>query len=152
MISKKFYCDICDKYISNKSSHNKTKLHTHLSLSVVNKCYIVDIPVGEIDNIINKHICEYNKKFLNFVCWCKIQNGYLCEKFNLGWINAPDIKIQKEIKNRRDFKQNDFVYMEIWFVTDPESSSYNHFFQLPKPMIERKMCQIIDHNPNLIKI
>ena len=36
MISKKYYCDICDKYNSNKSSHNKTKLDTQLSLKVVN--------------------------------------------------------------------------------------------------------------------
>ena len=32
MTNKKYYCSICDKYISKKSSHNKTKLHTHLSL------------------------------------------------------------------------------------------------------------------------
>ena len=108
--------------------------------------------MSEIDNIINKHIYEYNKKFLNFVCWCEVQNGYFCEKFSLKWINAPDIKIQKEIITLRDCKQNDFVYMEIWFVTDLESASYKHYFQLPKPMIEQKICQIIDQNPNLMKI
>ena len=97
MINKKYYCNICDKYISNKSSHNKTKLHTQLSLSVVNKYYIVNVPVSEIDNIINKHIHGHNKKFLNFVCWCKIQNAYFCEKTNLRWIDAPNNKIQKEI-------------------------------------------------------
>ena len=54
MINKKYYCNICDKYIPNKNSHDKTKIHTQLSLSVVNKYYIVDIPESEIDNIINK--------------------------------------------------------------------------------------------------
>ena len=62
MINKKSYCDICEKYISNKSSHNETKLHKHLSLSVVNKYYIPNLSVIEIDNIINKHIYDYNKK------------------------------------------------------------------------------------------
>ena len=66
MINKNFFCNICDKYISNKSSHKKTKLHTQLSLSVINNYYIVDVPVSEKDNIINKHIYGYNKKFLNF--------------------------------------------------------------------------------------
>ena len=47
---------------------------------------------------------------------------------------------------------NDLVNMEIVFITDLESATYNHYFQLSKPVIERKMCQIIDHNPNLIKI
>ena len=62
MINKKPFCNICDKYILNKSSHNKTILHTLLSLSVVNKYYIVDVPVIEIDNVINKQIYDYNKK------------------------------------------------------------------------------------------
>ena len=48
MIKKNYYCNICDKYILNKSSHNKTQLHTQLSLSVVNKYYIVDVPINEI--------------------------------------------------------------------------------------------------------
>ena len=56
MITKKYYCNICDKYISKKSSHNKTKLHKQLSLSVVNKYYIPNVSLIEIDNVINKHI------------------------------------------------------------------------------------------------
>ena len=56
MIKKKNYCSICDKYILNKSSHKKTKLHTQLSLGVVNNFYIANVPVIEIDNVINKHI------------------------------------------------------------------------------------------------
>ena len=152
MINKKYYCNICDKYILNKSNHNKTKLHTQLSLSVVNKYYIVDVPVIEIDNIINKHIFDYNKKFLNFDCWCKIQSGYFCEKINLVWINNPNIKIQEKIIFNHNCNQNDFVYMEISSITDLICATCEHYFQLPKPMIEQKICQIIDRNPNLIKI
>ena len=63
MIRKKYYCDICDKYISNKKTHNKSNLHTHLSQGVVNRFYINDVSVNEIDNTINKHICDYKKKF-----------------------------------------------------------------------------------------
>ena len=70
----KYYYNICDKYILNKNSHNKTKLHTQLSLSVVNKYNFTDIPVNETDNTINKYVYHYNKKFIDFVCWCKIQN------------------------------------------------------------------------------
>ena len=58
MVNKKYYCKISNKYISNECSHNKTKLHTQLSLSVVNKYYINDISVNEIDSIINKHIYD----------------------------------------------------------------------------------------------
>ena len=51
MINKKYYCDICDKYFINKSRHNKTKLHTQLFLSIVNKYCVDNVSVNEIDNV-----------------------------------------------------------------------------------------------------
>ena len=153
MLCKKYCCKICDKYILNKSSHNKTKLQTQLSFNVINKYYNVDIPVKEIDNVLNKHVCDYNKKFHNFDCWCIIQNDYFCEKNNLIRRIVPDIvKIQAKIIRRYKCRLIHLVYMEIVFITDLESATYNHYFQLPKPMIEHKLCQIIDRNPILIKI
>ena len=152
MINKKYYCDICDKYILKKSSHNKTKLHTQLSLSIVNKYYVNNISVNEIDNVINNHVYDYNKKFHNFDCWCIIQNGYFCEKINLIKKFVPDIiKIQKEIIKRYRCKQDDLVYMKISFIADLKNATYNHYFQLPKPMIGRRICRIIDLKPKLIK-
>ena len=58
MINKKYYCIVCDKYISNKKSHNKTKLHTQLSLSVVIKYNINDIPINEKDNTIKNIVLQ----------------------------------------------------------------------------------------------
>ena len=124
-----------------------------MSLSVVNKYYIVNVPVIEIDNVINKHIYDYNKIFFNFDCWCIIQNGYFCEKIKLVWKIVPDIiKIQEKMLRRYNCRQNDLVYTDTIFITDLESATYNHYFQLPKPMIEHKICQTIDRSPNLIKI
>ena len=74
MINKKYYCNTSDKNILNKSRQNKAKLHTQLSSGVLNKYYNVDIPVGEINDVINKHIYDYQKIFHNFGCWCIIQN------------------------------------------------------------------------------
>ena len=151
MINKKYYCSICDKYILNKSSHNKTKLHKQLSLSVVNKYYIPNVSVIEIDNVINKHIYDYNKKLHAFSCWCKIQNEYFCEKINMQWIDAPNIKIQNDIISRRNCNQNGLICIEIIFITNLDNATYNHYFQLPRTMLERRICQIFDRNPNLIK-
>ena len=152
-MNKKYYCDICDKYILNKSSHNKTKLHKQLSLSVVNKYYIPNVSVIEVDNVINKHIYDYNKKFHTFSCWCKIQNDYFCEKNKVIWDSLPHaIKIKEKIIKRYNCRQDDLVNIEIIVITDLESATYSHYCQLPKTMLERKFCQIIDHNPNLIKI
>ena len=78
---------------------------------------------------------------------------FFCEKNKVIWKIVPDIfKIQEKLIRRYNCRQNDLVYIEIIFITDLESALYNHYFQLPKPMIERKICQIIDRNPNLIKI
>ena len=97
MINKKYYYNICDKNIPNKNSHNKIKLHTQLSLSVVNKYNNNDIPINEIDNTINKYVYDYNKKIINFVCWCKIQNDHFYEKMIWdGWINRI-LKFQKKL-------------------------------------------------------
>ena len=94
MINKKYYCNICDKYISNKNIHNKTKIHTQLSLNVINKYNVIDRPINEIVNTINKKVYDYNKKFINFVCWCKIQNNPY-EKVNMGWMDESNIEVQK---------------------------------------------------------
>ena len=152
MINRKFYCNICDKHILNKNSHNKTKLHTHLSLSVVNKYNINDIPIKEMDNTINKYVHDYNKKFIDFVCWCKIQNNHYCEKFNMGWMDESNIEVQEITIKKHNCKQDDDVCIELWFITDLKYATYSHYFQLPKTMKERKICQIEDRNPNLKKI
>ena len=137
-MNKKYYCDICEKYILNKSSHNKTKLHKQLSSSVVNKYYIPNVSVIEIDNIINKHIYDYNKKFHTFSCWCKIQNDYFCEKNKVIWDSLPHaIKIGEKIIKRYNCRQDDLVNIEIIFITDLESATYSHYFQLPRTMLER---------------
>ena len=122
-------------------------------MSVVNKYTLNEIPVIEIDNVLNKHIYDYNEKFDNFDCWCIIQNGYFCEKINLIRKFVPDIiKIQEEIIRRNKCGQDDLVYMKIIFITDLKSATYNHyFFNLPNPMIERRICRIFESNPNLIK-
>ena len=152
MRSKKYYCDICDKYILNKNRHNKTKLHKQLSVCVVIKYYIHNVSVIKIDNVINKHIYDYNKKFHTFSCWCKIQNDYFCEKNKVIWDIGPNAnKIKEKIIKRYGCRQNDLASIEIIFITNLESATYSHYFQLPKTMLERKICQIIDRNPNLIK-
>ena len=152
MINKKYYCNNCDKYIPNKNSHDKTKLHTQLSLSVVNKNNINDIPINEIDDTINKYVYDYNKKFIDFVCWCIIQNNHFCKKFNLGWMDESNIEVQEKIIKKHNCKQDDDICIELWFIPDANYATYSHYFQLPKTMIERKICQIIDRNRTLLKI
>ena len=113
MINKKYYFNICDKYFVNKSSHNKSKLNTQLSLSVVNKYSVADVPVIEIDNVLNKYVCDYDKKFRKFVFFCIIQNEYFCERIrfvpNTVAIHGELIEIQEKIIKRYKCRQDDLV-------------------------------------------
>ena len=62
-----------------------------------------------MDNVINKHIYDYNKKFRNFNCWCIIQNDYFCERINLAQKFVPDIVKLQEVIRRYNSGQNDLV-------------------------------------------
>ena len=126
MINKKYYSNICDKYISNENSHNKTKLHTQLSLSVVNKYNINDIPIKEMDNTINNFVYDYNKNFIDFVCWCKLQKNHFNEKIYMGWMNESNIGVHEKNMKKHNFKLDDDVCIELWFVTDLNYATYNH--------------------------
>ena len=67
-------------------------------------------------------------------------------------MDESNIEIQEKIYKKHNCKQDDVVCIELWFITDLNYATYIHYFQLPKPVTERKSCQIIDRNPNLIKI
>ena len=70
----------------------------------------------------------------------------------MGWMDESNIEVQEKIIKKHNCKQDDDVCIELWFITDLNYATYRHYFQLPRTMIERKICQIKDRNPNLIKI
>ena len=149
-MNEKYYCSVCDTYILRKSNHNKSKSHKRLLLSVVNTFLIKQAPVKLIDLVLNRHIIEYNKKFHSFQCYCEFQNeNFYCRK-NLGWISRPDTKCSEIIEREYNCSRKELVNMKI-FITDLEYLSYEHYLKQPRQMIERKLCRLIDQNPNLIK-
>ena len=123
--------------IFQKNSHNKTKLHTKLSLSVVNKYNINDIPMDEIDNTINKYVYHYNRKNLStsFV-GVKYKIIIFMKKIIMGWMDESNIEVQEKNTKKHNCKQDDDVCIELWFITNLNYATYNHYFPLPKPMIE----------------
>ena len=67
-------------------------------------------------------------------------------------MDESKIEVKEKNMKKHNCKQDDDVCIELWFITDLNYATYSQYFQLPKTMIERKVCQIIDRNPNLIKI
>ena len=150
-MKKGICCDDCDKYISNKSSHNKTKTHKLLSLSVFNRFYIKTIQVETIEYVIKEHIIDYNKKFFYFRGYVAFRIDYFCSKIDIGWLNLPFVVISDEILKRYKCNKKELVELKVMFITGSEYQSYNHYLQQPRPMVERQICKIIGRNSNLIK-
>ena len=97
MINKIYCCNICDKYISKKNCHNKTKVHTQLSLRVVNKYNINDIPVNEIDNTINKYVYDCKKNLSTSFVGVKYKGIIFVKKLIWdGWMNQI-LKFKKKL-------------------------------------------------------
>ena len=123
-MKKKIYCDICGKYFSNRSSHNKTNTHKLLSLSVV-------------------------IRFYNFRGYIEIRYDYFCNKIDLGWLNLLFVVISDEIIKRYKCNKKELVDLKIMFITGLDYQSCNPYLHQPRPMIE--ICKLIDRNPNLMK-
>ena len=63
-----YYCNHCDKNIISKfkQQHMRSKIHLYMLKNVViNKYNIGDIYFSNFENIIQKYIVDYNKKFIN---------------------------------------------------------------------------------------
>ena len=72
----RFFCSICDKtlFTSFRSGHNKSLKHVELSHSVVNRYKLDFNKVEDSNDVLDKHINDYKKKFVRFKLSCKISS------------------------------------------------------------------------------
>ena len=72
----RFFCSICDKTLSTsfRSRHNKSLKHVELSHSIGNRYNLDNIEIEDTNDILDKHINEYKKKFVKFKFSCKISS------------------------------------------------------------------------------
>ena len=82
-----YYCDIFDKTskMRSKKKHLVSKSHKRLYYSIVTKYRIKNPEFFKIEDILNKHIDEYQKKYKYFVIICEWKlvfdnNNIFCEK------------------------------------------------------------------------
>ena len=138
----KFYCWICDKTFSSlfRSRHNKSFKHVELSYSIVNRYNLVNIKVEDTNNILDKHISDYKKKFGRFEFSCRISS-----------IKIRDYPKHILIKKYK-FKPSHIINMQITFSTKLDNMTYKHYIQQPRQAIENNLIKKINLNPNLIKL
>ena len=127
----RFYCSICDKTLSTsfRSRHNKSLKHVKLSHSVVSRYNLDNIKVEDTNNILDKHINDYKKKFVRFKFSCKISS-----------IIIRDYPKRILIKNY-NVKPSDTINMQITFSTKLHNMTYKHYLQQPRQAIENNLIK-----------
>ena len=110
-----------------------------LSHSVVNRYNLDNIKVEGTNNILDKHINDYKKRFVRFKFSCKISSIIIRD--------YPKHILIKKYK----FKPTDTINMQITFITKLDNVTYKHYLQKPRQAIENNHIKKINQNPNLIK-
>ena len=138
----RFYCSICDKtlFTSFRSRHNTSLKHSEVSHSVVKRYILNNIKVKDANDILDKHINDYKKKFNRFKFSCKI-----------SWIITRDYTKHILIKKRK-FRPSDIFNMQITFFTKIVNMTYKHYLQQPRQTIENNRIKKTNQNPSLMKL
>ena len=136
------YCSICDKTIltSFRSRHNKSIKHVKLSHSVVNRYNLNNIKGEDTNNIIDKHINDYEKKFVRFKFSCKISSIIIRDY------------LKHILLEKYRFRPSDTINMQITFFTKLDNMTNKHYLQQPRQAIENNLIKKINRNPNLISL
>ena len=163
-MSNYFHCELCDKSIKlrSKKRHLNSRYHKSLSESIISKYTVENPSFLHMKDILKKYVDDYNKKFVFYIIICKwklhfsntiinIKSDRLCN------IYIPTRKLRPYLISKiEDFesvghKFSHISEMNIVFISKLRNMSYQHYLQIPKPMIEWTMIRKLANNPKLIK-
>ena len=109
-----------------------------MSHSVVNRYNLNNIKGEDTNNILDKHINDYEKKFVRFKFSCKISS-----------ITIRDY-LKHILIGKYRFRPSDTINMQITFVTKLDNMTNKHYLQQPRQAIENNLIKKTNRNPNLI--
>ena len=158
-----YYCDICDKTIKLrcKKKHLNTTLHKSLSRSIINRYCVKNPEFLQLENILNKYVRDYCKKFAFFIVSCKwkldFDNNIFCvnshKQYNI--YSFRDIRrflLSKVLKiERMGYIFSNISEINILFITNLRNMAYEHYINQPKPMVEWALIKKLAKDPRLIK-
>ena len=98
-----YYCDICDKTIKLKckKKHLNTTQHKYLSYSIINRYCVKNPEFLQIENILNKYIRYYCKKFAFFIVECKWKLDF--DNNNIFCVNSYKLHNLCNFRDKKDF-------------------------------------------------
>ena len=163
-MSNYFHCDLCDisVNIKSKNRHLNSQSHRSLTNKIIHKSNIKNPNFLQIENILQEHVDDYNKKFEFYLIYCKwklhfsdtiidIKSDRLHNTFPPRW-NLRRLLLSKIER----LESNECIFshisdMEIVFITHWRNATYEHYLKIPKTMLEWTMIKKLANNPNLIK-
>ena len=148
---KDFYCDICCKNIDskNKNKHLKSKSHLYFSSVITVKHTIEKTDLFQVEDIIKNLLIEYDRKFAIF--------GISCEMIRPGLTNsimrtknlAILINHYNTINEILKHNEKEILRLNIFFTVDRRYSTYKHYLQQNKSLLEWKLSKKIHNYKNL---
>ena len=163
-MSNYFHCDLCDKSIkmSSKKKHLSSQYHKSLTRSILCK-YAVEYPsFFHLNDILEKYINEYNKKFEFYLISSKWKLHFSDTNINIKSDRLHNIyisgrKLRSYLISKIEDLENDghkfshISEMNIVFISNLRNMTYEHYLMIPKPMIEWTIIRKLATNPKLIK-
>ena len=163
-MSDYFNCDICDKSINIKSKkrHLNSGYHKYLSSCIISKYKVENPSFLHMQDILKKYVDGYNKKFVLYIIICKWKlhfsdNIINVESNRLYNINRPSWSLRSYLLSKiKDFENKGHKFsqiseMNIKFISRLRNMTYEHYFQIPKSMLEWIIIKKLATNPQLIK-
>ena len=162
-MSNYFYCEWCDKSVNIKSKkkHLNSRYHKSLTNKIIHRINIKNPTFLQIQNILQEHVDDYNKKFEFYLIYCRlklhfsdtiidIKSKMLYNLFPPSWYLRTFLLSKIERLENDECIFSHISNMEIVFIANFRNATYNHYLQLPKSMLEWTMIKKLAINPNLI--
>ena len=163
-MSDNFNCKLCGNAIKIKSKkkHLNSQYHKSLSMSVISRYTVTNPDFLHIDNLLTNYVLDFNKKFAFHLIICKwtlhISDTVVSVKSNTWYSFSPGYYLGNFLLSKTKYfggygrKFSHISEMNITFISDPRNTTYEHYLNQPKSMLEWKLNAILAKNPELIKI
>ena len=163
-MSDYFHCDLCDKSIRirSKKKHLNSQSQKSLTRGIICKYNVENPSYLHMNDILKKYVDDYNKKFVLYIIICKWKLHFSDTIINVKSDRLYNIYIPRRnlrpylISKIEDFESDGHKFshiseMNIAFISDLRNMTYDHYLQIPKPMIKWTIIRKLATNPKLIK-
>ena len=153
-------CEICHLLLqrNKRTKHDKSKQHKYYSNLILNTYFVKDVKLDEFEEVFSTYYFNHTKKFDSFtvrVYW-KVINDiqykiFVPQVVSFGTVvHSMTVNIKETACDFLDRAKKDYLTgveiekrdkNEIGFISDLKNITFNHYMDLPEPMIRRKMIR-----------